>query len=75
MDKFFSIPVIWYPGSEELGSFEEQVGTHFNRAIATREWLDGKLSTSDFFDFLDYQGLNPFAIAEDWADGFSYAAP
>jgi hypothetical protein len=70
MDEFFSIPLIVPPADE--GDFQVEAELLFKRSLATRDWLNGELSTNDFMDLLDTQNLDIIQIASDWSNGITY---
>lgn len=67
----FATPVIWTPSLEEE-EVSDQLSMMIDRAIATCAWIDGEMSTSDFLDLLDYQGIDVYDAVAGWDAGLIY---
>ena len=68
LDEFFSTPAILLPnmGDEE---WQEAIDKMIALKLAARDFVDGKLSPSEFEEVLFFHGHDPIIAAEDFERG------
>lgn len=64
----FATPVIWYPGLE-VEEISDSILAMLDRALVTSQWLQGAVSTSDYLDYVDADGIDVFDLVEGWERG------
>lgn len=66
LDNFLAVPAVWYPGQCDE---EWQNETHqlMNRALLNREFLEGRITLSEYCDLLVDQRMDVDSYIEDWA--------
>ena len=67
----FETPAIWTPGMDDEER-EFELDRMLARSLATKDWLEGRLSTADWMDCMDHYGVNILQAATDWNQGISY---
>lgn len=65
---FLRTPALWVPGMSE-SDWQEQVRGMTLRAMATRDFLAGKLDAATFEDVLEATGYRPDILADHWGEG------
>jgi len=70
--EFLSTPAIWLPGMDD-GDWAAALDQSFDRALATRDFLDGLLSPDQFEDALNQFGIpDPRSVEEAWSEGKTF---
>lgn len=69
VEKYLSIPTLIIPvaGEDNQESLEQQ----FDRAIATRLFIAGKIDFDEYLDILHYTGINIGNVIDFWENGIS----
>jgi len=71
-DEFLSTPAIWLPGMDD-DDWAAALDQSFDRALATRDFLDGLLSPDQFEDALNHFGIpDPRSVEEAWSEGKTF---
>lgn len=65
---FFATPAIWVPGMSE-GDWREEVDRMIRRSLATRDFVQNKISPEDFAEALYEGGFEPDQLFELWEEG------
>jgi len=70
--EFLSTPAIWLPGMDD-DDWAVALDQSFDRALATRDFLDGLLSPDQFEDALNQFGISdPRTVEEAWSEGKTF---
>jgi len=70
--EFLSTPAIWLPGMDD-DDWAAALDQSFDRALATRDFLDGLLSPDQFEDALNQFGIpDPRSVEEAWSEGKTF---
>jgi len=70
--EFLSTPAIWLPGMDD-DDWAAALDQSFDRALVTRDFLDGLLSPDQFEDALNHFGIdNPRTVEEAWSEGKTF---
>jgi len=70
--EFLSTPAIWVPGMDD-DDWAVALDQSFDRALATRDFLDGLLSPDQFEDALNQFGISdPRTVEEAWSEGKTF---
>ncbi len=64
-------PALFLPGMNQQ-EWDFEVGRMLDRAQATHDFLQGKLSPDEYEQALDQFGVDPRQAAADWDDGKNY---
>jgi hypothetical protein len=64
----FATPVIWHPLLEDE-EISDSIDAMIDRALYTEQWLQGAVSTSDYLDYVDADGIDVFDLVEGWERG------
>lgn len=71
-DEFLSTPAIWLPGMD-ADDWSQALDQTFDRALVTRDFLDGELSPDQFEDALNHFGIpDPRQLADAWEEGKTF---
>lgn len=72
LDHLFAVPALWYPDME-AEEWEAEVKAMLVRSLATRDFVDGKITPEDFACVLAETGVQePYELADRWEEGFSF---
>lgn len=70
--ELLATPAIWVPGMTG-DEWNAELDRSFDRALATRDFLDGQLTPDQFEDALYHFGIpDPFQLAEVWEEGKTF---
>jgi hypothetical protein len=64
----FRARIIWEPDMSDA-DIQAQVDAAFVRTYFMQAWLDGRLDTTTFLDFLDEQRIDVFDLPQAWDQG------
>lgn len=70
VESILATPALWYPGQED-GEWREEVSAMMQRAIATRQLLNGEISFPDYLDIVEYSGIEMDSAVSSWSEGLS----
>lgn len=70
LDQFFILPVAFSPEMTEA-EWSHQIRAMFDASRASRDFVDGKISPSDFSDVIRSVGYDPHQIWESWENGLT----
>lgn len=69
--RILATPALFLPGMN-LEEWVHECDRMVDRAFATRDFLDGKLTPDEFEQALDQFGVDPRQAAQDWDGGIFY---
>lgn len=68
---FFATPIIRVPG-QTPEEWQAEMDKMFARSKLTNDFIDGKVSPTDFCDLLSDHSINPYDCLDDWEEGVQY---
>lgn len=69
--RILATPALFLPGMNQE-EWEYELGRMLDRSLATRDFLDGKITPDEFEQALDQFGVDPHQAAADWNEGIYY---